>query len=169
MEKCVISFLLLCVLLLPEHSYADYCLTYYSNNINTYYMYCADGCCGYSHDRKCCNKINSGAIAGGVIGALLAIAIVAGVIVYCYMSKKKKKKKEEEEIEDGFEFNINHPYMGYGLPPAGEPEPGYLNQGFPGAPLGPPPAYDHPPPAPMATVGARGGPDDLSPHPTEPI
>lgn len=59
--------------------------------------------------------------------------------------------------------------MGYGLPPAGEPEPGYLNQGFPGAPLGPPPAYDHPPPAPMATVGARGGPDDLSPHPTEPI
>lgn len=20
-------------------------------------MYCADGCCGYSHDRKCCNKI----------------------------------------------------------------------------------------------------------------
>lgn len=59
--------------------------------------------------------------------------------------------------------------MGYGLPPAGEPEPGYLNQGFPGAPLGPPPAYDHPPPAPMATVGARGGPDDLSPHPTERI
>lgn len=42
---------------LVEHSYADYCLTYYSNNINTYYMYCADGCCGYSHDRECCNKI----------------------------------------------------------------------------------------------------------------
>lgn len=48
--------------------------------------------------------------------------------------------------------------MGYGLPPAGEPEPGYLNQGFPGAPMGPPPAYDHPPPAP---IGARGGPGDL--------
>lgn len=44
-------------LYLVEHSYADYCLTYYSNNINTYYMYCADGCCGYSHDRKCCTKI----------------------------------------------------------------------------------------------------------------
>lgn len=156
MENFFISFLLLCVFLLTDHSYADYCLTYYSNNINTYYMYCADGCCGYSHDRKCCTKINSGAIAGGVIGALLAIAIVAGIIVYCHMSKKKKKK-EEEEIDDGFEFNIS------------EPEPGYLNQGFPGAPLGPPPAYDHPPPAPMATVGARGGPDDLSPHPTERI
>lgn len=49
---------------------------------------------------------SSGAIAGGVIGALLAIAIVAGIIVYCHMSKKKKKK-EEEEIDDGFEFNIS--------------------------------------------------------------
>lgn len=47
----------LLLLYLVEHSYADYCLTYYSNNINTYYMYCADGCCGYSHDRKCCTKI----------------------------------------------------------------------------------------------------------------
>lgn len=47
----------LLLLYLVDHSYADYCLTYYSNNINTYYMYCADGCCGYSHDRKCCTKI----------------------------------------------------------------------------------------------------------------
>ncbi|XP_022289569.2 uncharacterized protein LOC111101390 isoform X1 [Crassostrea virginica] len=168
MERLFLSLLLL-VVSVTDYGHADYCLTYYSNNINTYYMYCADGCCGYAHDRKCCVKINSGAIAGGVLGGLTAIAIIAGIIVYCYISKKKKKK-EEEEMDEGFEFNINpnQAYMGYGLPPAGEPEPGYLNRGFPGAPMGPPPAYDHPPPAPIG-AGAHGGPADFSPAPTERI
>ncbi|XP_048747266.2 uncharacterized protein LOC125659586 isoform X2 [Ostrea edulis] len=141
----LLIFAVLWLLYLTDDSHADYCLTYYSNNINTYYMYCADGCCGYAQDRECCKKTNAGAIAGGVIGALTAIAIVAGIIGYCYISKKKKKK-EEEEMDEGFDFNMS------------EPEPGYLNQGFPGAPMGPPPAYDHPPPAP---IGARGGPGDL--------
>ncbi|XP_062573572.1 uncharacterized protein LOC134235450 isoform X2 [Saccostrea cucullata] len=148
MDRFFISAVLVAFFLsLTDFSHADYCLTYYSNNINTYYMYCANGCCGYAHDRECCKKTNAGAIAGGVIGALTAIAVIVGIIVYCHISKKKKKK-EEEEIDEGFDFNMS------------EPEPEYLNHGFPGAPLGPPPAYDHPPPAP---IGARGGPGDLPP------
>ena len=57
----------------------------------------------YSPWFVCCS---SGAIAGGVLGGLTAIAIIAGIIVYCYISKKKKKK-EEEEMDEGFEFNIS--------------------------------------------------------------
>lgn len=57
----------------------------------------------YPFSRFSCS---AGAIAGGVIGALTAIAIVAGIIGYCYISKKKKKK-EEEEMDEGFDFNMS--------------------------------------------------------------
>ncbi|XP_048745562.2 cysteine and tyrosine-rich protein 1-like [Ostrea edulis] len=62
----------------------------------TYYLsyskgikYCYSSCCGSYYNRYCCYKTSGGTIAGAVVGALVCLAVIAGVVI-CIVMKKKR-------------------------------------------------------------------------------
>ncbi|XP_052770230.1 uncharacterized protein LOC128209988 isoform X2 [Mya arenaria] len=64
----------------------DYC-----NTQGGVVKYCEYGCCD---DRlnyeKCCAHINVALVIGAVVGTLVFIAILAGVVAYCFICKRNK-------------------------------------------------------------------------------
>nr|XP_022341385.1 uncharacterized protein LOC111135527 [Crassostrea virginica] len=87
------------------------CKTYYSSNSSLfYYEYCSIGCCGTERSFKCCASENTGAIVGGVVGAVLFFLFVGAVSFICWQNSKKKKNTNidvEPEIDElGYELEV---------------------------------------------------------------
>ncbi|XP_022344394.2 uncharacterized protein LOC111137284 [Crassostrea virginica] len=103
--------------------------------------YCYSSCCGTYYNRYCCYRTSGGTIAGAVVGAIVCVAIIAGVVV-CIL---KKNQRSRGAIIAPFNTNntgvtIVHSntqtqYGGAPMPMYPAPPPGY-NQGAP-----PPPMY----------------------------
>ncbi|XP_048746764.2 uncharacterized protein LOC125659203 isoform X2 [Ostrea edulis] len=84
------------------------CKTYYSSNSSLfYYEYCSVGCCGSERSFKCCSSENTGAIIGGVVGALLFFLVVAAVAFMSWQSSKKKTQLVDVEPQiDEFGYEL---------------------------------------------------------------
>ncbi|XP_052705491.1 uncharacterized protein LOC128181219 [Crassostrea angulata] len=106
----------ICLVLLFQLSYfqgvlALTCKTYYTSNSSLfYYEYCSVGCCGTERSFECCSPGNTGAIVGGVVGAILFFLFVGALTFICWQNSKKKKQMNvdvEPEIDElGYELEV---------------------------------------------------------------
>lgn len=53
--------------------------------------YCYSSCCGTYYNRYCCYRTSGGTIAGAVVGAIICVAIIAGVVV-CIVKKNNRSR-----------------------------------------------------------------------------
>ncbi|XP_061170305.1 protein shisa-5-like [Saccostrea echinata] len=156
------NFLILFVLTLVEYILAgETC--YFRNYYNSYYVsgrkYCYSSCCGSYYNRYCCYRTSGGTIAGAVVGALVCIAVIAGVVVCVVMKKKRSRGAIIAPFQNNttgvtiVHSNTQNQYTGPPMQAYPPPPPGY-NQ------VPPPPMYQqpqgysqYPPPQYPQTVG----------------